>query len=393
MMTSGAATPAARYNVAILGARAEVEANALKRTLGRRLSELSPDLATAVAYMDGPQTVARNPKMPIVGVYFGSDSDKDADVDAVRSLVSSSAPVVPVVLDLNIYSSSVPTELEGINGSSQVSTDPDHLTIVNVVLENLGLLRRSRRLFVSYHRSESRTEALQIHNELDGRGYDVFLDTHSVQKADDFQRVLWQRLADSDVAVVLDTPDFLASRWTREEIAQAEAMTIGLIQLIWPGQSPVPYSVLCEPFYLEKGDFASAAGGLQDETILRIALEVEKLRARSLAARHDNLVREFCDAAATVGVVATVQPERFITATLKSGAIVAIPAVGVPDAMRYHEASRRFLGGANPPTSVLILYDHRGLRPEWNEFLSWLDDFLPVKAVSITTVASRIGGM
>ena len=101
--------------------------------------------------------------------------------------------------------------------------------ITNLVLENLGLLRRTRRLFISYRRSNSSHEALQLRHELDARGYDVFLDTHSVPRGDDFQEVLWHRLADSDVVVMLDTPGFMTSRWTKEELAQAEAMTIGMI--------------------------------------------------------------------------------------------------------------------------------------------------------------------
>ena len=67
--------------------------------------------------------------------------------------------------------------------------------------------------------------------------------------------------------------------------------------------------------------------------------------------------------------------------------MAAIPAVGVPDALRYHEASQRFAKGDDLPSQVFLIYDHRGLRPSWSSFLNWLDEFLPVKAVRITKVA------
>src|SRR5262249_39620380 len=133
-------------------------------------------------------------------------------------------------------------------------------------------------------------------------------------------------------------------------------------------------------------DFSSKK--LRAYVVRRISLAVEQLRARSLAARHNNLMREFCDAAAKAGASATVQPQRFATARLQDGRqIAAIPAVGVPDAVRYHEAAERFSAGTVGASEVFLLYDHRGLRPSWSEFLDWLDRFLPVKAVRITSVA------
>jgi hypothetical protein len=150
-----------------------------------------------------------------------------------------------------------------------------------------------------------------------------------------------------------------------------------------------PYSDLCERLYLTRGDFLATR--LRPQALARIAVAVEQLRTRSVAARHDNLVREFCDAAATVGARTFVQPERYVSTRLRSGRrIAAIPAVGVPDALRYHEANLRFRRGGRVAFEAFLIYDHRGLRPSWIAFLEWLDQFLPVKAVRVTTVVEKL---
>lgn len=378
-----------QYAVAIFGPGSSSHGPVLKRRLRKRLSELSTVLPSAVKFLKAAEVPRANGKLPIVGVCFGGDAWSNDDSLAIRSLLAKSNVIIPVVSDINRFNLLVPTELAGINGM-EISADNNQLdSIANLVLENLGLLRRSRRLFISYRRIDSAKEALQLRHELEARGYDVFLDTHSVPKGDDFQEVLWQRLADSDVAVLLDTPGFLTSRWTQEELAQAEAMTIGIVQVVWPAHSPAPYTDLCERIYLNRADVG--ATGLGVDAVKRILEEVERLRARSLAARHNNLVREFCDAAATVGIAAVVQPGRYISAHLPSGEMIsAIPAVGVPEATRYHEASARFSEHASPPAEIFLIYDQRGLRPGWSKFLDWLDEFLPVKAVRITNVAKKL---
>jgi hypothetical protein len=388
------ASRAIKYNVSTIGPRAVEHGPTLKRRLRKRLRELSETLLQAVGFLDAASTLGRDAKTPLVAVYFGGAPATAKDLNAVQSLRGTASVIIPVVPDSLTFNAAVPPELHGINGVELSPNDPQLDVVANLVLENLGLLRQTRRLFLSYRRTDSSHEALQLRHELDSRGYDVFLDTHSVPKGDAFQEVLWHRLADSDVMVLLDTPGFVESRWTKEELAQAEAMTIGIVQVIWPKHQPSPYTDLCERIYLQDSDLRGNSNlGLTDDMLKAIASAVEQLRARSLAARHDNLVREFCDAAASINIAAVVQPDRYVSAALPSGqSIAAIPAVGVLDAQLYHQASRRFTG-KTPTSEVFLIYDHRGLRPIWGDFLDWLDGFLPVKAVRITNVANRLKGL
>lgn len=379
------------YDIAIIGPGAAAQKAKLQRRIKQRLKDLGSELPSIVRYLSASSIEQRNIKSPLVAVYFGGASHSSQDIDAVRSISSTGNVIIPVVDSLANFQSQMPPELHAVNGLE--ASDSKALNIIcNLVLENLGLLRKTRRLFISYKRDESGAAALQLKHELDLRGYDVFLDTHSVPKGDNFQEVLWHRLTDSDVVVILDTPKFLASRWTKEELSQAAALTIGIVQVVWPDHEPADYTALCDKIYLKDSCLSGPDGDkIIAPTLKTIVDHVEKIRARSVAARHDNIVQEFCDAAKTVSVDPHIQPQRFITFKLASGQTAsAIPAVGVVDAARYHEAHRQFIDAEAKPSFIFLIYDHRGLRTSWGEFLDFLDEFLPVKALRITNVAEKL---
>ena len=176
----------------------------LRATLERRLGDLGVDLAASVSFLDAASFGQRDPKSPIAGVYFGGPSQSPADTGTVEQLLALPAVLIPVVETLEGYSKLVPEQLGPINGCQLEPADPALESIANLVLEALSLLRQSRRLFISYRRIESRGVALQLYSLLDERGFDVFLDTHGVRPGEPFQEILWQRLADSDVVVLLE---------------------------------------------------------------------------------------------------------------------------------------------------------------------------------------------
>jgi hypothetical protein len=72
--------------------------------------------------------------------------------------------------------------------------------VATLVLETFRLLRRERRLFISYRRVDAQPLAERLYDALDARGFDVFIDVRSVPPAVDFQSELWHRMSDSDWA-------------------------------------------------------------------------------------------------------------------------------------------------------------------------------------------------
>ena len=222
-------------------------------------------------------------------------------------------------------------------------------------------------------------------------GFDVFLDTHSIRPGELFQDELWHRMADTDVIVLLNTPGFLNSNWTTEELAKANSMSIGILQLIWPEHKLEREAELSLPFQLEISDFGNNTYEnlqyyLTDSTCDKIIELTESLRARSLASRQDNIVSELISSADKMGHKVDLQSEKFMTSkNSKNEEVVVIPTVGVPQAFTYNQSEELiFQIKTKEVKNAYILYDHRNIREKWITHLSWLDNYLPIKTIKIT---------
>lgn len=379
------------YQVVLLGQGVVRHGGVIKDLVRERVSEVGGELDECLRFVSPGRLGDLVPTAPAVAVFLGGSCVIADEADAV-ALVSDAVPILPVVSDLKRYKRETPACLHPINGSEVDWDAPDFSAVVNVLLENLSLLRRERRLFISYRREESLAIAHQLRVAFDDAGYDTFLDLSSVPKGDDFQAVLWHRLLDSDVVVVLDTEKFLDSHWTKEEIAMALAGSVGLLRVSWPGVDRVRAAELAWPLALGMEDFAGDV--LVPGAVTRVVRAAEALRARNLAARYTNVVREFCKEAAQAGVAAHVQPDRFVLAERADGTRVAVvPTVGMPDARLFHDASLRFPVGEALADEAVLLYDHLGMHDQWTRFLDWLDDHLPVKGVRVTHSARWLAGL
>jgi hypothetical protein len=220
--------------------------------------------------------------------------------------------------------------------------------------------------------------------------------------------VLWHRLADTEVAVLLDTPGFLDSRWTEEELARANTSNLQVLQVLWPGQELLAPAAFSAFHVLETVSFAAAFTlGLQarltEDEVSRIVDSVEGLRARALAARHNFLVREFVREAKDVGLQACLTPDRLLVVRGRlpedgEQHLLVLPAVGVPDAEQYEalqslrqreaEAGRDYL---SPP---VLLYDESGIRARWISHLRWLNANLScARGVALTEAREWLLGI
>jgi len=384
-----------RYQIGLAGHFSAHRAK-LENLLFARTDELGIDRAQ-IAVLD--DLSKPDPKSPMVVVFFGYNGAKDSDNSAIASLLTHSITILPSVEAGTDVTSALPPSLRHINALSFDGTDAGFARLVSLVLENLRLLRADRRLFISYRRAESQSIAIQLYERLDAAGFDVFLDTRSVPYGADFQNILWHRMADSDVVVLLDTPGFRASRWTREELARANATNIQILHLLWPTVLPDASSAFSEFVSLATGDFKSAEtlgedARLIDAKVQQVLAHVESLRARALAARHRSLVDNFCDRARDENVKSiAVQPERFISLELANGNPVAVvPTIGVPTAHLYHEIERAIQQTGTKAKGIWLLYDERGILESWIEHLDWLDEHLPVVSVQVTKSAKYLQG-
>lgn len=302
--------------------------------------------------------------VPTVAVFFGCPG---ASLPEHSNLMRLNIPIVPLVSDVANVSKELPECLRPLNALALVPADTKLVKPASVALQCLGLLPTQRRVFVSYRRTESRDVAVQLFEALSARQFDVFLDTHSVGAATDFQSVLWHRLCDCDVVVMLDTPGFFDSRWARLEWGRATDKHISILQVLWPGHTPSRYSSLATPRFLTEGNFAS--GKLTEAVIDDIALQVEGLRSKSVALRHANIAGHLRSSIERMGgSIEGIGTRRSIVMKLSSGsAVVAHPSVGVPTAVTLHEAVRD-----GDRRRTIVVYDHVGLSDEWMTHLDWL---------------------
>lgn len=326
-------------------------------------------------------------RLPVVAVFFGDPAEASRPHPAIATLLEDSVQVITVVSDTALVSAEIPGELLHINALA-LQGSRGLPRVATLVLESFRLLRQERRLFISYKRSDSQLAANQLYDALDAQGFDVFIDVRSVPPGVDFQAELWHRLADSDVVVLLDTPGFRESRWTTEELARANATNVQILHVLWPGQNRDEATSFSEFFELQAASFdgRGAAARLTNTTVEEISRQVERLRARAIAARHRYLVDSFCDSIRDAGMQASLQPERWISVTDRDGQELAVvPTVGVPTSERIHRVFADIASRERDFKGVWLLYDDRGVLKSWLGHLQWLDSYLPVQTLTVAS--------
>tara|TARA_R110000765_G_scaffold229490_2_gene332989 strand:- start:3351 stop:4349 length:999 start_codon:yes stop_codon:yes gene_type:complete len=329
-----------------------------------------------------------------MAVFFGSQATA-VDTDLVTELIEESIIIAPVVSDTSQVNTEVPPQLRHVNAAVLGTSNEGIYRLTNLVLETFRLLRRERRLFISYKRTDSQPFADLLYDALDARGFDVFIDVRSVPPAEDFQSQLWHRLSDSDVIVLIDTLGFRASRWTVEELARANATNVQILHLLWPGQKEDPESSFSHFMKLTLRDFNWCipwkGRWAKKELVTRICNEVERLRAPAIAARYRYLVDNFCDAARDEGLVPVVQMEGWISLDVRPDLTLAVvPAVGVPTSDRINDVFEAITDPSVGTREIWMIYDNRGILSKWLSHLDWLDSHLPIRAVQMSKAPERL---
>jgi hypothetical protein len=362
------------YQLSLLGTPTAAQREILLGTIGEMIFPFGLMLKRHLNLLDAGAVVDRDIKDAFVAAYFAGSRLDPPNEAALDYVVGRNLPVIPVVDDLRKFQQVVPPALRGANGIEVGAAGPNLEGLAAALLECLGLLRRQRRIFISYRRDEAADAALQLHEELGARGFDVFLDTYDVRPGEDFQAVLWHRLCDCDVMVMLDTPGYFESRWTAAEIGRALAKKIAVLGVVWPGHKAARPNQLREPIILRHADFRRRGGHLTPQAVERIRIGSERLRSRSLAIRHATLAGALRAGVEDIGgTVEAAGAHRALTLVLPDGRrVLAFPAVGVPSAEILYDTVRQrdLLGWTDTP---VLIYDPVGLHNRWQSHLSWLE--------------------
>ncbi|WP_276895958.1 toll/interleukin-1 receptor domain-containing protein [Frischella perrara] len=321
------------------------------------------------------------------------DINQETDLDILTILKNDATLILPIVSDLTKFNDSIPEILKNQNGF-KLSNEEEIPSLVSCILEGFSLIRTSRKVFISYKRSESSHVAIQLYEALEKSGFDVFLDTHSIRPGEPFQEELWHRMTDSDIIVLLNTTNFLKSYWTKQELAKANSLSIGIIQVIWPNLKLIPQAQICKPIQLKDKDFDDDTHKkLVDSIVENIISSTEVLRARTLAARQDNLTSEFISFANQSNVEVTLHPDKFISIYKNNEEYIIIPTIGVPQSLNCNNAEELILRiKQEKPKCIYLLYDHVNIRDKWLRHLEWLNKYLPVQSLKLSESFTILGG-
>ena len=366
-----------KYQLIILGTRENPIVEEILNQIKTKITDLKlPKNILNIINRDniGTEYVGNQPAFSI---YFGDKEGKFNDLDITKKLIEDGTMILPIFY--TDFSKEIPKILENQNGIQFDNNELDR--IANIVLQAFELLRNTRKVFISYKRSESTSVAIQMYEALESHNFDVFLDTHSIEKGEPFQDELWHRMTDCDVILLLNTPGFLESHWCKEELAVAGSKQIGIVQLIWPNHTIESISHLSFPLKLESSDFEKGiynnkdSSKLNNTKIREIVQQVESVRARNLASRQDNLITDFINIAKQCGRNITVQPERFLTEELSGKNIIYIPTIGIPQSTDCQSAEIRHEFEKDPNnTCIRLIYDDLRIRDKWLKHLDWLNN-------------------
>lgn len=355
---------AALYQLAVLGSPTDAQISELEEIVGTAVGMFNLRLGHEVGWEVRPEAFNPDQQRSSAAVFFGGENPPLANV---AKLLERGIPLLPIASDVNRVSEEIPELLRPLNCLAYTANGPQR--VATALLECAGLLPRQRRVFVSYRRGEAREAALQLFDALSARLFDVFLDTHGIPPAEDFQTMLWHRLCDSDVLVMLDTPGYFESRWTSAEFGRALAKGISVLRVGWPDCTPSARTATASRAELLPDEVDAATGRLADSAVERICLQLEEVRSQSHAVRSVNLVSNLRNAIQTIGgQLVGVGPNKAVYIRLPDGRnVVVYPTVGVPTSTTLHDASTN-----SPDQSVAVVYDHVGLHPRWLGHLDWL---------------------
>jgi TIR domain len=234
-----------------------------------------------------------------LALYFadGSFEPPEQVLDSLQMYLEAEIPVIPVLDSTADADRKLPEILRKLNAFAL--GQGNYKALVDEVLSQIWLARTSRKIFISYKRSDSHEAAHALRDLLTGKGFEVFLDDATITAGKDFQRELSWWLNDADCVLLLASPNFTSSQWVMKEIQFATINSVGLLAVVWPkgggGRTdPALLSSLMEDqiFSLETADLqgAGAASTLTGAAAVRLLERLAEVRARLVQRRLLNLL-------------------------------------------------------------------------------------------------------
>ena len=339
---------------------AEIQDIGLHRTVNVVVSESTPTTAG-----------------PVVGVYLGSVAAAgDGNLgDRITSALAGGMVVIPVVERLAEFTANVHPSLAFANGFEWSTTDRAR-KLARILLENLGIEDRERRVFISHKRDDGLGAAEQLHDHLTHVGFRPFIDRFAIRIGEGVQDSIADALEDHAFLLLLETPLAHTSDWVFDEVDYALSHTMGTLILRWPGSpKPVPGSPGVPRLQITDAELVNDAHGYEtftDPALDKIVEAVEASHAQGLVRRRRMLVRSIEEAAKASGCTSCLPlPKWQLWVEHANGPTLVGITPRLPTATDLQQLDHaRDSAGVNP--AALLVHSARHLRPARREHLEWV---------------------
>jgi hypothetical protein len=179
------------------------------------------------------------------------------------------------------------------------------------VLQLARVIPEEGRLFISYRRSDTQPLAESLFEELERHRYYPFIDLYSIEPGDDFQEMLYERLADKSFVLALESPSYLQSGWAQKEIDFARIHQLGLLAVNL-SNSPKISGVGDERRHFVT---LGVNGVLAETELARLMARIKAEHDRALFQRKYSMLNSFLACfSARNSPVPTVLPSGFLSA-------------------------------------------------------------------------------
>lgn len=153
-------------------------------------------------------------------------SDGMNNTFAEQSVLNWHHTTLPVLRTGNAYNLPHP-----FNIPNAVFWDNDIDEVIPTIFGLVGISEEGQKIFISYRRTDTSAFAEQLFDRLNHDGFEVFLDRFSINPSVNFQKRLYQELADKAMVLLLESPTYQSSKWVQYEIDFAKKYRLGLLAI------------------------------------------------------------------------------------------------------------------------------------------------------------------
>lgn len=236
----------------------------------------------SVQFIDGKV----NETLPVLYLFYAqSKDDYHYNAEDLGPLVNN-LQVLPVIKDVKNCGEFIPELIKSTNALELKDTEPIE-KLKNFVLRYFGLIDVNRKVFISYKRDDCEGLARRLFYELYRKNFVPFLDAYIIEPGVNFQNHLKHELSDSELMIFINSKNYEASEWCKEELTKASEMQVGIVQLRFKESKTIQEAALSHIVQL------GCMRGKDDEydnQISHIIDEIERYRAMGFELRRKSLI-------------------------------------------------------------------------------------------------------